>query len=311
MAKKLIMAAQNEIIRKSADETDILLGTLGLSTCAALIIYDNLGNTALAHIDRCTDLLFINHEIERLNSSPITLKIVRHKKAEEEIYDFFKTSQTKVTKVIEKYIEKNFPYLTISTQTIDSDSLVISDKAILPTSKEAIAVFKLADENQLSREETNNIAIQHKILRKHINCLYEHVSTVDEGPNDFQLRIYTHSFFTFFMPHDKRMPDLVYADKKWATNVTSLNDNAQITHYMSDLKQHHLDLTPTIFRIFTEINGNNLDSYSYFDPEFHRYEFILPEQLNNYWNYMKQHPELHSEPHHRQEKIPSLSSDDL
>ena len=68
MQRKAIVAAQNEIVRKSIYDLDVSLITVGISTCVGLVIYSDNGMESLAHIDKNTDLSFISLEIESFTS---------------------------------------------------------------------------------------------------------------------------------------------------------------------------------------------------------------------------------------------------
>ncbi len=92
---KLIVAAQNEIIRRSGDES-VGLATIGLISCVALIIKDKQGSASLAHIDSHTNLVFIKDELKRFASfEDISIYIVRNKSMDEKLMeDFLKAAKS-------------------------------------------------------------------------------------------------------------------------------------------------------------------------------------------------------------------------
>lgn len=82
---KIIIAAQNETVRKNAaTETDVFLATFGLTGCVAVLIMDQQGNQSLTHVDSNTKLDFINKEIA-LMEKPYTIDIIKNESIENNI----------------------------------------------------------------------------------------------------------------------------------------------------------------------------------------------------------------------------------
>ena len=86
MFTKIILAAQNELIRKSSEEKDVGLASIGMSACTTLIIYNSEGKASLSYIDKNTDLSFISDEVNFIGSNDVKFYIVR-KKLIDEIYN--------------------------------------------------------------------------------------------------------------------------------------------------------------------------------------------------------------------------------
>lgn len=75
MPRTIIVAGQNETVRKKSEQTEVDLATIGLMSCVAIIIADKHGNASLTHVDDGTDLDFIQTELLAIPGS--TLDIVK------------------------------------------------------------------------------------------------------------------------------------------------------------------------------------------------------------------------------------------
>ena len=150
-------------------------------------------------------------------------------------------------------------------------------------------------EEQLSRERTIDIAKYNKVPIKKLEFLLDNVDEIDFGPQDYQIRIYTHTMFTFFRPNDLRKPNVVYSNKEWTSDFTKISDDMIVTNYLNRLHKSKQNLKQEIKDIFFEITQKHLDSFAYEDSETFRYKESLPQQLNNYWNYLSKNEELSSQ----------------
>jgi len=297
MQRKAIVAAQNEIVRKSIYDLDVSLITVGISTCVGLVIYSDNGMESLAHIDKNTDLSFISLEIESFTSIS-GIYIIRRRLLEESYNARAKKKQKEVPNAIKKYILDNYPEISkeiISMKFIKTDSFIFVDKKIIPTSANAMSLFEFSKENGWSADYMLSFTDQYGISRSHIEAFSDNVDKIDFGPRDFQIRIYTQVMYTFFRPTEYRFPDLVYSDKKWTNDFSILSEDRVINTYMNRLKDisssNNGDMLSDIKKIFHEVTGKDLNSYSYYDSETYIYTEVLPSQLNNYWGYLENHPD--------------------
>lgn len=83
--KKLIVVGQNETARVTAAQEDTFLATLGLFGCVAFIVKDKNGNVSLTHVDRCTNLDFIQEEVASMQG-PYTIDIVRQEPSQSQLH---------------------------------------------------------------------------------------------------------------------------------------------------------------------------------------------------------------------------------
>lgn len=301
MSNKIVLAAQNELIRKSVKQTEIALGTFGMFSCTTLIICNDAGYESLTHIDKYTDISFISDEINNISLEGIKLYIIRKKLIDEILNKGIEEAQLEITNNIISYVGENFPDISSSSiieEPIEfadrySDGVIFMNQNIYTTSNRAINIFSLIQEHKISVEEGLKLAKPYHVQQLHF--LIGHFDYIDFGPKDFQIRIYTSAMFGFFRSNDSRKPDVVYSNKAWTTDFTELSDDDIITSYLDRLHQSKNNLIPEIKKIFFELTNTDLDSYSSYESETFRYKESLPEQLNNYWNYMSEYEKSSTE----------------
>jgi hypothetical protein len=267
MARIIKIAGQNETIRRSHDETLVDLATIGITNCVAVIIKDEKGNASLTHVDAHTDLNFINLEAALIKDN-YTIYIIKDE-----------SHKGNLVEKIDKFIEEN-----------------LNDK-----------VRKLFNSKKVIKVDTKSVILRGQaVTKRRISDFYELLfnkapnkdnpfrnDKIELGNKDIQTRIFEHTITGYLRPLSRRMPDIVYSNKKWKETKEYFTLPDDIRHETEELKKYRNDihmLNKSLVNLMKKVTQQNFDNGLLIDKDnlqlmpITEYTQRFSSYLIMYWN---------------------------
>lgn len=238
MKKRVILAGQNETIRKSSEEENVSLATFGLIGCVAVIVSDENGNASLTHVDAHTDLSFIKDEV-KLMDGDYTIDVVKDK-----------MGQGQLDQKVLGYLEENFP--DIHNSRWDSKTEDFKGDKDARTTMHGGVLFKSRKIFKLDPKDVGEIHALQEHYGKGSDRIDRHISEdnqiktleIDEGTKPLQSRIYDQQLFEYLKADKERKPDIVYSEGEWTKNFYEPKEFSRTMTRLKAARQKDLDNKP-------------------------------------------------------------------
>ncbi len=208
MTVSIIICGQNETVRKSVDQRNIRLCTMGLKSCVAVIITDKSGNISLTHVDGNTDLSFIPKEITEFMKGGYNIDVV----AVDGLMGEY------VATKVSAYLKESFP--TINNSKGNQNIRKIKESTDY---SRGVMVDDLVD-------QSGNFQIS---LKQPVWQDLEEFGDVRASENA-QKRIYQRQIAFYFLRES--MPHLAFADDNFIEYEAERTDLPQIQRFLESVK---------------------------------------------------------------------------
>lgn len=200
---KTIVIGQNEAARLTAD-SELQIATIGLLGCIAALLHGPAGTT-LIHIDAQTDISFISRELELLGQGS-TVRLFKNHSAPGELD----------LKVVTHLKNLGIP---VSVEKLPPISPQIPFGIIICTAKgEHVPI-------------TEEMAIA-------LACGDTLVDSIDSGPEDFQMRLYSQQIHGYLNPQLEVMPTIIFDNSAWQKGLELSKNDLVLLNYLFDVKKN-------------------------------------------------------------------------